>query len=1057
MPPVEAGATRAPPTVPARGRNRPVPSAPGGAEPEQALLTSVRAFQGPFDCEEFVATLSEKHLSAARSQPVFDATPFRTTFAKTLSALQKERAAVTEQCTAVNSAVQVSQSVYTKKLRQLTNNFDATQTSFDALHSRISEVGRTAIRIGEELEALDQQRARANEAYDLIQYYYMFARGDTTRLDKLRKEGGRDGRLKAAMIARRLAVISREVDIQGSAATREAIDRYCEQFERDMLKLFDKYYRRSDPKMMSHVAQVLQSFNGGASCIQIYVNQHDCFISKDRVVGAQQIRSSPVWATISDPNALPPRSEPSLDALFTDIRRTVELEAQIIAAVFPSPLLVMQTFLQRMFAQTVQTFVEAIMEHAHAVDLDMAAAPQPQRADASADTSGLAFLRMLHVTRSAAMDLVGDLKTIDLRSAGITGSAHSPYTITSGLDGIFSMDADTLARGGETAVTLLGREPFSTAQLAAAGGNALGAMLDQAVEELFFPYLDSVKYIDRECRMLSALYACALHPFFTWHRNTVKASRTNATIFSRVRDQFTGGGSAASFGSSVAFTALSDGAGQALGADGATPALKDLVGPARGADGAETPGQRGELALDLAERMLRWHAEALGRCVDLGAASDVPKNTSTLLHILTHAYIKAYVEAALETATMQMFAYDVRAAVPPDMDVMRIVQQVEQLIALWQHYVQTAVLPLTAPSVTIRREALIYNNHNMLRVEGKCEALLQKYTDNMLAFLAARLATQKKSDYNPKNDDVMFARLNTDPCLAIVDVLTQLDARTRAHLAERTRESLTTEVGIGFHALLLEHLKKFTVSATGGLMLTKDLAMYQDVCCRFGIPIVADRFEMLRQLGNLFIVQPSVLKSYMREGHLAKIDEALLRPYLLRRQDYSRDIRGLQNDEAAASPAAGSGGASSSLFASLSQHGVLGGSWSHSDAADTKAIARDADPAAFLTDLHNESEWLDLLRRRASVQLSDGATGGDSVPDSRAGTPQQGAHLSVSGASRTSSPKADDPRRTDSPGSTTPRLAGSPGSAAPRLAGSPGSTTPRRDRIMQMSQRSGSL
>jgi len=211
--------------------------------------------------------------------------------------------------------VQVSQSVYTKKLRQLANNFDATQSSFDLLQARISEVGRTAMRIGEQLESLDRQRMRASETHDLIEYYYMFARGDSSRLDRLRKEGGRDGRLKAAAIARRLSVIAREVDIPGSVATCEAIDRYCEQFERDMLRLFDKYYRRSDPKMMSHIAHVLQSFNGGVTCIQIYVNQHDFFISKDRVVEAERIGATPEWAALTDPNVPPPRTEPSLEAL----------------------------------------------------------------------------------------------------------------------------------------------------------------------------------------------------------------------------------------------------------------------------------------------------------------------------------------------------------------------------------------------------------------------------------------------------------------------------------------------------------------------------------------------------------------------------------------------------------------------------------------------------------------------------------------------------------------------------------------------------------------------
>lgn len=35
------------------------------------------------------------------------------------------------------------------------------------------------------------------------------------------------------------------------AQTREIIDKYCERFEKDMLKLFDRYYRKGDPKMMA--------------------------------------------------------------------------------------------------------------------------------------------------------------------------------------------------------------------------------------------------------------------------------------------------------------------------------------------------------------------------------------------------------------------------------------------------------------------------------------------------------------------------------------------------------------------------------------------------------------------------------------------------------------------------------------------------------------------------------------------------------------------------------------------------------------------------------------
>lgn len=40
--------------------------------------------------------------------------------------------------------------------------------------------------------------------------------------------------------------------------------------------------------------------------------------------------------------------------LFSEIRATVDTEAQIVKAVFPNPPVVMQVFLQRVFAQSVR-------------------------------------------------------------------------------------------------------------------------------------------------------------------------------------------------------------------------------------------------------------------------------------------------------------------------------------------------------------------------------------------------------------------------------------------------------------------------------------------------------------------------------------------------------------------------------------------------------------------------------------------------------------------------------------------------------------------------------
>ncbi|PWN95393.1 exocyst complex component Sec10, partial [Tilletiopsis washingtonensis] len=910
--------------------HRPAPVLPGGAaapvssppppQPPQSGLfhdaalddvCRMQTFENQaFATRDFMAAMSERLISRSKADPgPFNPRPFIRQFESSVDRLLALRATLTAQESAEASAVRVSESAYASKLRDLSSNFASVESSFAGLEERFTDVGRTALQTGEQLQTVDRLKTRAAEASDLIEYYYQFARGDTARLDRLRKEGGREGRLRTAVIARRLAAIAREVDMPGAEQTRDTIDAFAERFERDMLKLFDKFYRKSDPKMMSHIAKVLQNFNGGHSCVQIYVNQHDFFISKDRIGGREGVATSPIWKSLTDPDAPPPRTEKGLDELFTEIRQTVEIEAQIIGAVFPSPLLVMTTFLQRVFAQSVQAYVEVLMDKAS----EVGAASSGRDAagtggDAGPGASSLAFLRTLHLARTMALSLVAELKMYDFRSSGTAAAAKSA----------FSLHETGRLLGGSTTLDALGSAAH------ASSGSALGGMLDQAVEELFVPYMEGVKYVDREGRSLTDLYAAYLLPFSNYHRATHQVK--TSTIFDRVRAQVQAasiaGGSAGAGAAAAPVPAKTSGFGfsklsgfvdRARGGTTAAPAAvpaalgQDAAAAVAGVEGEQVEESDGELSLEVAERMLRWHAEAIGRCVDLSTSSEVPKNAFALLKVLAEAFIKSYLETALASAQKLVDSQDVRGATLQDISPLGEVRQVELIVQLWQHYVTTALLPLAGSSVTVRREMAIYNNHSLLRVEGKCDAILQKATDNIVAYLAARLATQKRNDYAPKNDELAFARINTDPCVSCCEALEKVQSVARATNGlggGKNAEAFLTEVGVTFHGLLLEHLKKHTVSAAGGIMLGQDLSAYQNVISTFGIPALSDRFDMLRQLGNLFIVQPAVLKSYMREAHLARIDERLLRPYLLRRSDYK--VRGPARSEGTASDAADS-------------------------------------------------------------------------------------------------------------------------------------------------------
>ena len=68
---------------------------------------------------------------------------------------------------------------------------------------------------GDQLETVHVERQRAQAAYDLIDFYNQFSKGDTSRLDAMRKEG-RAGRRQVAVVLRRLNTVAKEVDLPNS-------------------------------------------------------------------------------------------------------------------------------------------------------------------------------------------------------------------------------------------------------------------------------------------------------------------------------------------------------------------------------------------------------------------------------------------------------------------------------------------------------------------------------------------------------------------------------------------------------------------------------------------------------------------------------------------------------------------------------------------------------------------------------------------------------------------------------------------------------------------------
>ncbi|OCF37461.1 exocyst complex component protein [Kwoniella heveanensis BCC8398] len=881
--------------------------APGFKPRDQAIDRALQlsTFESNYSTEDFISTLSEKLISESKADPgPFNPKPFLQTFSPALDSLLALRQQVAERTKKMETDVRRAEREYGRRLRELDGGFEAIGNSFNNLESKITDVGRTAVRIGEQLESLHQTRSTAQSTSLLLSYYLSLAHQVTTAdgssstpLEALfATRTSRDGRSRLAIILRRLMAVAkdRRMEKEKVERVRDEIERYCERFEKEVLRLFDRSYRKGDPRMMAHCAKTLQDFNGGASCVQIYVNQHDFFISKDRLLEealTHLVRDR--WATIGDPDAAPPTVEPGLEALFKEIRVTVSQEAQIVKAVFPNPSAVLQVFLQRVFAQVIQQHLESLLSRA-------------------ATISTLAVLRILHLTHSVCSTLVDDLKTYDLTLGGPS-------------------------KGNSTA------------------GGPLATMLDHSLEEMFVPWLEGTRYLESESKNLVELYAGLLSRFTRYHETVLKAkpnslldkvvnqlatsssaatssstAQTAAAAISKYANLFTSSSShnkasspivvSKPFGPHAAHLAVNantGGGARTTGADtggtitpsgGARPGVQrqntlqgDLVNK-----GLEDKvwATDGVLTVDMAERMLKWHAEAIGRAVELSPPSDVAKNALALSKVLSEAIGRSFIETALDSSLAKLENHESRAE--PDLQPLTVLKPADQICHLWQRYTSTALLPLAGNTVAIRREMGTFNSHNVVRMEGKINAVIQKALDGIVSWLNFLLTKQKKNDYKPKNDELSFARTITEPCELCCEFLATVRDATNEGLSGKNAEGFLTEVGVAFHSLLLDHYKKFPVNPTGGLMLTKDLASYQETMSSYGIQAVNDRFDMLRQLGNSFIVQPNVLKSYMTESHLGRIDARLLRPYLAQRSDYSQFSRSLQLDDGGALPSSAS-------------------------------------------------------------------------------------------------------------------------------------------------------
>ena len=211
------------------------------------------------------------------------------------------------------------------------------------------------------------------------------------------------------------------------------------------------------------------------------------------------------------------------------------------------------------------------------------------------------------------------------------------------------------------------------------------------------------------------------------------------------------------------------------------------------------------------------------------------------------------------------------------------------ILHLLQTSIRTILLPLATSNVTTQRAMTQATTNSVASLEDKISIILHKTLDGTIVWAMKILASQKKTDFRPRDETAMadLLALQTPTCLSFVTFLNKVHSKASAALDGPNLTVFSTELAISIRNLLLEHFRKFNVNAAGGLLVSKDMSKYVELLR--GWPLerhVEESIAILSSVGNLFVVGPEALLERLRDGTSGtEISPQEFRTYVSKRED----------------------------------------------------------------------------------------------------------------------------------------------------------------------------
>ncbi|KAH7408310.1 exocyst complex component Sec10-like protein [Phaeosphaeria sp. MPI-PUGE-AT-0046c] len=814
----------------------------------QTSRTSIRGPQFTLDkfsskdfiVKDFIEDLSDAAVPASRksgtlaNQHTFDPKPLIRTFEHALTRLNNLSEDLEEKENELSGAVRRAEAQHNQNVESLGRRLEQAIDRFQKLDSSLNgnddggsdSGGNIAMRIGERLEELDRQRKRALDAKFLIECWQEVSeRGELNILEDHRRSGDI---VRCAEIARQLLRISIRLDPEsGQAVNGDARNglkkRPAQTPKHNTKEIIEKFLENLEQDLLSRFDECYRRPN--------YNGMRDCAVAlRGFNEGSSVIATYVNQHTFFIERTQSMAEELSMDAETWDRLQDPDADPPGVEPTLQSLVDEVKIAVQDesatikrafpYYEEVLIRFLERIFQQSIQQRLEMVL-------DKASELSSLAFLRSLQASRSYITQLVEDLK-----SHGLT---EHPEPVTS----------------------------------------QVAATLDQQLDELFSSYFIGEKYIEREKKNLEELYSSLLLKFTIYHSRRRKMptsyfgslAQRGKELAASARDAYMERLESTELPASQKRTLL-----RIAGLKEDQQEKKDI----------EVTDEDGKLSLATAKRMLKWLAEGVGRGLELSPGNETPKDVQNLLNLLLQQMGEIYLETALDAASDHAASQE-NLKTPPDLTHLPSLHAITTILHLLQQTTTTILLPLCTPNLTIRREIEKSTNSTMATLESKLSNILNLTLTASLNWVSKCLAQQKKTDFRPKDDDLM-ASSETQACRDVTNFLTRVATQATAALSGRNLSLFLAELARGMRALVLAHLLRFSISQVGGLIVSKDMNHYVEVVRGWptGDELEQGSIQVLTDVSTLFIIGPEALRDRLRG---AGADAQELKMFIARRED----------------------------------------------------------------------------------------------------------------------------------------------------------------------------